>query len=59
MPGLHSAIISAKLIEELGGTTVIGPILNGLEKAVQIVPMGASANDIINIAALAVSDLAK
>jgi malate dehydrogenase (oxaloacetate-decarboxylating)(NADP+) len=57
MPGLHSASISSKLIQELGGAQVIGPILTGLEKSVQIVEMGSSANDIINIAAIAAADV--
>ena len=53
MPGLHSAIISSKLIQELGGGTVIGPILSGLNKAAQICSLGSSINDIINLAAIA------
>ncbi len=53
MPALHSAIISAKLLQELGGGTVIGPILLGLSKPVQIVQMGATANDIVNAATFA------
>ncbi|WP_428248889.1 NADP-dependent malic enzyme [Ferrovibrio sp.] len=53
MPGLHSALISAQLLQELGGGTVIGPLLVGLEKPVQIAQMGASLSDIVNLAALA------
>jgi malate dehydrogenase (oxaloacetate-decarboxylating)(NADP+) len=53
MPALHSANIGAKLLQELGGGTVIGPILIGLEKPVQIVEMGATVSDIVNLAALA------
>jgi malate dehydrogenase (oxaloacetate-decarboxylating)(NADP+) len=53
MPGLHSAIISSKLIQELGGGSVIGPILSGLEQQAQICSMGANVNDIVNIAAIA------
>ncbi len=53
MPGLHSANISSKLLQELGGGTVIGPLLIGLEKPVQIVQMGATVSDIVNLAALA------
>ncbi len=41
MPAFHSASISTKMLQELGGSTVIGPILVGLEKSVQIVPIGA------------------
>ncbi len=53
MPALHSANISSKLLQELGGGTLIGPMLVGLEKPVQIVPMGATVSEILNIAALA------
>ncbi len=53
MPGLHSAEISTKLLHELGGATVIGPLLMGLSKSAQIVPMGANVSDIVNITAMA------
>ncbi|MBL6785345.1 MAG: NADP-dependent malic enzyme, partial [Rickettsiales bacterium] len=55
MPGLHSAIISSKLYASLGEGTVIGPVLDGLEKTVQIIPLGSSTSEIINIAAIAAS----
>ena len=53
MPGLHSAQTSTKLVHELGGTTVLGPILIGLSKPAQIVPMGSTVSDMVNMAALA------
>jgi malate dehydrogenase (oxaloacetate-decarboxylating)(NADP+) len=53
MPGLHSAAISTGLLEELAGGVFIGPILDGFEHPVQIVPMGSSANDILQTAAFA------
>jgi len=53
MPALHSAHISSMLLKQLGGGTVIGPLLIGLSKPVQILPMNASVSDIINLAALA------
>jgi malate dehydrogenase (oxaloacetate-decarboxylating)(NADP+) len=53
MPALHTANISAKLMQQLGGGTVIGPILIGLEKSAQIVEMGSTVSDILNMAALA------
>jgi malate dehydrogenase (oxaloacetate-decarboxylating)(NADP+) len=43
MPAFHSASISTKLLQELGGATVIGPLLVGLEKPVQIAPLGANS----------------
>jgi malate dehydrogenase (oxaloacetate-decarboxylating)(NADP+) len=56
MPALHSANISAKMLRVLGGGTVIGPLLVGLAKPVQVVQMGATVNDIVNAAALAAHD---
>jgi malate dehydrogenase (oxaloacetate-decarboxylating)(NADP+) len=53
MPAFHSASISTKMLQALGGSTVIGPLLVGLDKAVQIVPLGAKDSDIVNMAALA------
>jgi len=53
MPAFHSASISTKMLQELGGATVIGPILVGLDRPVQIVPLGAKDNQIVNMAALA------
>ncbi|MEP0321660.1 MAG: NADP-dependent malic enzyme [Bauldia litoralis] len=53
MPAWHSASISTKLLQELGGSTVIGPLLVGFDKPVQIVPLGARDSDIVNMAALA------
>jgi len=56
MPALHSAHIASKMIQGLGSGTVIGPILIGLEKPAQIAPMGATASDLVNMAALAAHD---
>jgi malate dehydrogenase (oxaloacetate-decarboxylating)(NADP+) len=56
MPELHSANISAKLLQKLGGGTVVGPLLIGLSKPVHIVPMGATVSDMVNMAALAADD---
>ena len=56
MPALHSAHISANLLEELDVGSVVGPILVGLEKPVQIVNMNASVADIINLAAIGCID---
>jgi malate dehydrogenase (oxaloacetate-decarboxylating)(NADP+) len=53
MPAFHSASISTKMLQELGGSTVIGPLLVGLDKAVQILPIGAKDSDIVNMAAIA------
>jgi malate dehydrogenase (oxaloacetate-decarboxylating)(NADP+) len=53
MPAIHSASISTTMTEVIGGATVIGPLLVGLEKSVQIAPLGATMNDIVNMAALA------
>ena len=53
MPAYHSASIATKMLQELGGSTVIGPLLVGLNKPVQIVPMNAKDSDIVNMAAIA------
>ena len=53
MPAFHSAAISTRMLQELGGATVIGPLIVGLEKPVQIVSLGARDTDIVNMAALA------
>src|SRR5882672_1359825 len=53
MPAFHSASISTKLLQELGGATVIGPILVGLDHPVQIVPLSANDSQLVNMAALA------
>ncbi|WP_186399825.1 NADP-dependent malic enzyme [Stappia sp. P2PMeth1] len=53
MPAFHSASISTKMLQELGGSTVIGPLLVGLDKPVQILPIGAKDSDIVNMAAIA------
>jgi len=50
MPAVHSAAISTQLIQSLGGATVIGPILHGLERAVQICPLSASVSKILQMA---------
>jgi malate dehydrogenase (oxaloacetate-decarboxylating)(NADP+) len=53
MPAFHSASISTKLLQELGGATVIGPLLVGLDRSVQIVPLTAKDSQLVNMAALA------
>jgi malate dehydrogenase (oxaloacetate-decarboxylating)(NADP+) len=59
MPGLQSANISAKLLRELGGDTMIGPMLLGMEKAVQIAPMTATASELVTLAVLAAGGIAR
>ena len=53
MPGLQSANLSAKLLRALGGESVLGPFILGLELPVQIAPMTASASDLVTLAVLA------
>ncbi|MBX3505976.1 MAG: NADP-dependent malic enzyme [Parvibaculum sp.] len=57
MPAIHAASISTKLLRVLGGSTLIGPLLVGLKKPVQIVPMTATVSDLVNMAALAAYNL--
>jgi malate dehydrogenase (oxaloacetate-decarboxylating)(NADP+) len=56
MPGLQSASLSAKLLKELGGESVMGPYMLGLDHSVQIAPMTASASDLVMLAVLAAGD---
>ncbi|MEO6153862.1 MAG: NADP-dependent malic enzyme [Croceibacterium sp.] len=58
MPGLQSANLSAKLLRELTGSTVIGPMLIGMEKPVQIAPMTAIAPEVLTLAVLASAGVA-
>ena len=53
MPAIHSASISTKLLDAVGGATVLGPFLTGLEKPVQICSLGATASEIVQMATLA------
>ena len=57
MPGLHSANIVAKLLKELAGGRVIGPLLVGMSRPVQIAPMTATASDLVTMAVLASTDV--
>jgi malate dehydrogenase (oxaloacetate-decarboxylating)(NADP+) len=59
MPGLQSANISAKLLRELGGDDMIGPMLVGMEKPVQIAPMTATASELVTLAVLAAGGIAR
>lgn len=57
MPAAHSASISTKMLQQLGGVTVVGPLLTGLDKPVQIASMSATATDIVNLAVIAAYDI--
>jgi malate dehydrogenase (oxaloacetate-decarboxylating)(NADP+) len=59
MPGLQTANIAAKLLRELGGDAVIGPMLVGMKKPVQIAPMTASASDLVTLAVLAAGGIVR
>ncbi len=59
MPGLQSAHISAKLLRELGGDSVIGPMLIGMEKPVQVAPMTSTAGELVTLAVLAAGGVAR
>ena len=56
MPGLHAAAISSQILQKLGGGTVIGPLLTGLSRAVQIVPINANDATMVNFATMAAHD---
>ncbi len=57
MPAVHSASISTKLLQQMGGASVMGPMLVGLEKSVQIAPLGAKMSEIYNAAVIAAYDI--
>ena len=53
VPARHSASISVKLLQEMAGATIVGPILAGVDKSIQICSTTMTANDILNMAVLA------
>ena len=53
VPARHSASISVKLMQEMAGATVIGPILTGIDRPIQICSTGSTVNDILNMAVIA------
>ncbi|WP_147126563.1 NADP-dependent malic enzyme [Shimia ponticola] len=53
VPARHSASISVKLMQEMAGATVIGPILTGLDHPVQLCSTVSTVNDILNMAVIA------
>lgn len=57
MPAMHSAQISTKLLQQLGGVNVMVLLLVGLEKSVQIAPLGAKMSEIYNSAIVAAYDI--
>ena len=57
MPAAHSASISTKMLQELGGVRVVGPLLVGLDRSVQIASMSSRASDLVNLAAIAAYDI--
>jgi malate dehydrogenase (oxaloacetate-decarboxylating)(NADP+) len=56
-PDLNSGNICYKLLRRLGGAEAIGPILMGTNSPVHVMQRGDTANDIINMAAIAVVDV--
>jgi malate dehydrogenase (oxaloacetate-decarboxylating)(NADP+) len=59
VPARHSASISVKLMQEMAGATVIGPILTGLDRPVQIASTVSTANDILNMAVMAACEIGR
>ena len=59
MPGLQSANLSAKLLRELGGDSVIGPMLIGMEHPVQVATMATTASELVTLAVLAAGGIAR
>jgi malate dehydrogenase (oxaloacetate-decarboxylating)(NADP+) len=59
VPARHSASISVKLMQEMGDATVLGPILTGVDKPIQICSSASTANDILNMAVLASCEIGR
>ena len=57
VPARHSASISVKLMQEMAGATVIGPILSGVGHSIQIASTVSTANDILNMAVIAACNM--
>ena len=57
MPAIHSASISTKMLQELGGSTLVGPLLVGVSKPVQIARRGCTVSELVNLASIAACDL--
>ena len=56
-PDLTSGNITYKLLRELGGATALGPIVVGLGAPVNVLAMGATVSDIVNMAAITVNQV--
>ena len=59
VPARHSASISIKLMQEMAGATVIGPILTGVTKPIQVCSTSSTVNDILNMAVMAACDVGR
>lgn len=55
-PNLTSGNIAYKLMYELGGVEVVGPVLMGMKKPIHVVPTECSVREIVNMATIAVLD---
>ena len=55
-PNLDAANITYKIIKEIDGAKSIGPILMGMDKAVHVLQLKASVEEIVNMSAIAVID---
>ena len=55
-PNLAAGNIAYKLIQEIGETEAIGPVLIGMKKSVHVLQLGSSVREIVNMATIAVVD---
>jgi malate dehydrogenase (oxaloacetate-decarboxylating)(NADP+) len=58
-PDLAAANIAYKMMMRIGGAESLGPILMGLSKSVHVLQRGATVEEIVNMAAIAVVDAQK
>ncbi len=53
MPSIHAAAVSTKMLKELGGGKIIGPLLIGLAQPIEVAPLRSSSSEILNLASIA------
>ncbi len=55
-PNLAAGNIAYKLMQEMGGSEAIGPVLMGLKKPVHVLQLGSSVREIVNMIIISVLD---
>ena len=58
-PNLSSANIAYNLLKEVAGIEKVGPLLLGLKKPIQVLQLGATVREIVNLTAISVLETLK